>query len=227
MIKDDELVYTTKLDEKEKEYAQSLNINEKSLLPDEYQQIEYIESTGTQYIDTKYKLSGNLKFNGKILINEDTKEMAIIGNDLSNNGQIEIGFNNNKFFTYCNNNSARIIPTESLYNKIIEFESEYSSNKPNKRSILNIDNKKYECTSDEENGMYSNSNLLLLCVYNSYFFSGRVYVLDFFINEQLICNFIPCYRKLDNEIGLYDTVNDEFYTNQGTGENFIPGPDVN
>ena len=41
-------------------------------------------------------------------------------------------------------------------------------------------------------------------------------------NGILIRNFIPCYRKSDNEIGLYDIVNNVFYTNQGTGE-FLKG----
>ena len=55
VIQDDELRYTRNLDENEKIFTQSLSIKEKvKLLPDEYQQVEYIESTGTQYIDTKY-----------------------------------------------------------------------------------------------------------------------------------------------------------------------------
>lgn len=36
---------------------------------------------------------------------------------------------------------------------------------------------------------------------------------------------IPCYRKSDNEIGMYDTVSGTFYTNQGTGT-FLKGNDV-
>ncbi|MBR3423660.1 MAG: hypothetical protein IKG80_04140 [Clostridia bacterium] len=29
--------------------------------------------------------------------------------------------------------------------------------------------------------------------------------------------YVPCYRKSDNEIGLYDLVTDDFLTNAGTG----------
>ena len=39
----------------------------------------------------------------------------------------------------------------------------------------------------------------------------------FYDGDTLIRNYIPCYRKSDNEIGLYDIVNNVFYTNQGTG----------
>jgi hypothetical protein len=43
-------------------------------------------------------------------------------------------------------------------------------------------------------------------------FSCKIYQ-----NNELIKNFVPCYRKSDNEPGLYDTVNNEFKTNSGTG----------
>jgi hypothetical protein len=36
----------------------------------------------------------------------------------------------------------------------------------------------------------------------------------------------PCYRKADNVPGWYDTANDVFYPNEGTGV-FIVGPDIN
>lgn len=38
-------------------------------------------------------------------------------------------------------------------------------------------------------------------------------------------DFVPCYRKADNVIGLYDLVTDTFYTNSGAGS-FTKGPDV-
>ena len=47
------------------------------------------------------------------------------------------------------------------------------------------------------------------------------------IYEQnvLVRNYIPCYRKADNVIGLYDKVNGVFYTNAGSGT-FLKGSDV-
>ena len=45
------------------------------------------------------------------------------------------------------------------------------------------------------------------------------------VNSILVRNMIPCYRIADNIAGMYDTVNNVFYTNQGTGT-FIVGPDV-
>ena len=53
IIQDDELKYTKYLNEKEREYAQNINVKVKQkLLPSEFQQVEYLESSGIQYIDT-------------------------------------------------------------------------------------------------------------------------------------------------------------------------------
>ena len=53
----------------------------------------------------------------------------------------------------------------------------------------------------------------------------KIYKLIFTANGVKEANFIPCYRKTDNEIGMYDTVEETFYTNQGTGK-FDVGPNV-
>ena len=45
------------------------------------------------------------------------------------------------------------------------------------------------------------------------------------MNGKEIRNFVPCYRKSDNVIGLYDTVTQTFFTNIGTGA-FTKGADV-
>lgn len=56
-------------------------------------------------------------------------------------------------------------------------------------------------------------------------------------NNFLVRNFIPCYSTTTvtdvngktcpmGTKGMYDTIEGKFYTNQGTGEDFIPGPEV-
>ena len=143
--------------------------------------------------------------------------MAIIGNNSSDETQIEIGFINNRIFTYNNGNSSRIIPSESIYNKAIEFESQYNSSESYKKTIIIIDDKMYENTSNYKIGLYNNTDLLLLCVNYGYYFLGKVYELNFFIDDQLVSNFIPA---LDNNgvPCLYDTVSGETFYNAGTGD---------
>lgn len=49
----------------------------KGRLPSEYQEVEYIESTGTQYIDTGLTPNGNYSFD--IKINASTNKKSILG----------------------------------------------------------------------------------------------------------------------------------------------------
>ena len=55
--------------------------------------------------------------------------------------------------------------------------------------------------------------------------SIRVYSLKMYENGQIRREFVPCYRKSDNAIGLYDLVTNQFYTNAGTGT-FVRGANV-
>ena len=46
-------------------------------------------------------------------------------------------------------------------------------------------------------------------------------------NDVLVRDFIPCKRKVDGVVGLYDNVNQVFYKNAATsGDDFIAGPEV-
>ena len=56
--------------------------------------------------------------------------------------------------------------------------------------------------------------------------STKIYKVIIYENEVKVRYLIPCYRKSDNVAGMYDGVNDIFYTNTSTGS-FIVGPDVN
>jgi hypothetical protein len=47
-----------------------------------------------------------------------------------------------------------------------------------------------------------------------------------YTNGKKVRDMIPCYRKNDSVIGMYDIVNDTFYTNSGTGA-FLKGANVN
>ena len=46
------------------------------------------------------------------------------------------------------------------------------------------------------------------------------------VDGEKAFDLIPCYRKSDMEVGMFDIITGTFYTNQGTGEGFIAGPDA-
>ena len=86
-------------------------------LPNEYQEVEYIESTGTQYIDTgvnaDYKLS--LKFNAQVTDISSTMNMGAIYH-LSDNNYIRHHFN-------TKNNGLRYWYDGNYYSDLIETSS--------------------------------------------------------------------------------------------------------
>ena len=45
----------------------------------------------------------------------------------------------------------------------------------------------------------------------------RIYEFKYYRNGAAICSLVPCYRKSDNVIGMYDLVTNTFFTNAGTG----------
>lgn len=57
------------------------------------------------------------------------------------------------------------------------------------------------------------------------FATGELYYLQIWEGKVKLYDFIPCYRKTDNVIGLYEQVNQVFYTNNGKGA-FERGPDI-
>lgn len=67
---------------------------------------------------------------------------------------------------------------------------------------------------------------LVLMAYNTtskYGMHGKMYSARFVRNGVDIYNFVPCYRKADGKIGMYDTVNNVFA--EGVGE-LYKGEDV-
>lgn len=60
---------------------------------------------------------------------------------------------------------------------------------------------------------------------NADFFVGRAKRFIVIRDNAYVLNLISCYRKADSKPGMYDLVTGTFYTNAGTGE-FIVGPDV-
>lgn len=55
--------------------------------------------------------------------------------------------------------------------------------------------------------------------------AGKIYSSKIYENNTLLYDFVPVKRKSDNVLGVYDLVNDVFYTNAGTGS-FTAGAEL-
>ena len=191
-------------------------------LPIEYQEVEYIESTGTQYIDMKYAYKINDEININFMKTKNTGAIqGVFGNgnlpsytgvSLYNlaNGTLSITIGGTLGGEYCN------YPTPILYNK--QYKVKISGKEMYLDDILVA-----TVPNDLKDGTQEDFSLFRRWGTNTFY--GRIYNFDIKRNNEYIFNLIPCYRKSDNVIGMYDLVSGVFYTNQGTG-GFTKGKDV-
>lgn len=197
----------------------------KSELPYEYQEVEYLESTGTQWIDTMWIPQTPFAIEQEIEI-LDTDGDRYYG-----------GVEENKYFI----DHIRYYDTIQHYTR--DNSGAYKLNafpKPNdkfKAKCVWENDKIYGYLNDElkytnnYSGIYNFTRTWYIFKLNLDTFpygGGKIRIFNYKItqNNTLVRNFIPCYRKSDNVAGMYDLVNGQFYTNQGTGS-FIVGNDVN
>jgi len=194
-----------------------------------YQQLEYIQSSETQYIDTNFKSTGKTTFKSKWYVLKDTGNYCLYGacnGGVYNAGERSVFNYEKKLETVIpTSNSASVIsPTINdvwYKNRYLEFEDLTD------KFIVNG-------TAYTRDNFYSNyvcdRNMVIFAVNrkpNGALYNSTVRLLYFKIYEDgtLVRDFVPVKRIYDGTIGLYDKVNETFYTNQGTGT-FIAGPNL-
>lgn len=185
-------------------------------LPSAFQEVEYIESTGTQYIDTGIKpTSTNPNFIAEIdfsfLSVPASSYLGLFG--VNGNMQLAI-YSNYKFGDGTN-----------ISNLILELNKKYSYKGNFASGKSYVDGTE---VAQRNNSVWRNAYLFAVNGGNdepTSNASGKIYSCKIYDNGTLVRNYIPCYRKVDNVIGLYDLVNGVFYTNAGEGT-FDKGGDV-
>lgn len=194
----------------------------KSALPNEYTQVDYIKSSGTQYIDSGVLPSENIGFEIDFIPHND---MAIGGSKTIFGSRKTWKSNGYQLTTYTEGNlngGHFLFGTNDTVSNIRH--SAYMQK--NVRCQISFLNDVFRMANGNETniqGTFSNVSK------NIYLFGNieninpfelsttTLYSLKFYDNGNLIRDFIPCYRNSDNEVGLYDIVNNIFYINQGTG----------
>ena len=206
----------------------------KARLPKEYQEVEYLESTGEQYIDTginrvtprteieiDFKITQSKPFQALYCsrVNAMPITRTLFITDLN-------GFRND---TNTQQTILKSLSLETMYNlqstktNLIlnnEIIDSYNLNEIIDRKLTLLDS--YDTTSQEMSSVY------YACL--------KVYKSKIIEDDPVIRNFIPCYRKSDNKPGLYDLTGSicpltgtPFYINANTSAttDFIVGADVN
>ena len=195
-------------------------------LPNEYQEVEYIESSGTQYINTglRLKQTHSVEMAIQNLTNASAKIFGSRTSATSNNFSILTGLVGGTLslvtdFQNYSNNRLSVDITNNLNDKYtIKVNNSKMSINDTEKAITTYSN----FTTPSNAYIFSASGTYPAGYVNA---STKLYYCKIWNGTTLIRDYVPCYRKNDNEVGLYDLVNDVFYTNSGTGV-FTKGNDI-
>ena len=199
-----------------------------------YIKLDYIESTGTQYINTGVT-NYPLEYEIKLQYTDTNKTQTIIGtsnlNDTTGTNAYEFQVGSlNDGSIYLVNTAVNISSVGASFGDIYTVTG--SINNPSYVKFSTSSNSSViEIVVEAERTLVPIRPILLFNRYASnarvlgtYGFKGRFYYVKIRdSNNTIIRNLLPAKRSYDNEIGMYDTVSDTFFTNAGTGA-FIAGP---
>ena len=207
-------------------------------LPDGYTELQYIESTGTQYIDTGvYASSNNVEIYLKTqLVGNATQEEDLVSNygealSTSTKGRLVIGYYTDYIFAYARNSStvegnARVTPTN--INDVLEIHAKYDYNNSTKTLTINGISNTTPYTQGVSTDAYTLDLFRQKAGTPTSFFKGKMYNCKFIVDGILAFNGIPA-KNSDGVVGLYDLADTNpataFHTNAGTGV-FGEGPVV-
>ncbi len=185
-----------------------------------FTRIEYLEFTGTQYIDPNITIKGTSKFEFDVQ-SSNTTNLQIIGSGGSyDKGLVSVRKGNNlEYFTFWRNNkqytpgnilvdTQRHLFVQDIYNNIVRID-QHAETIP-------------DVWSGTAFKIYIGAYSSLGTANTTYAWTGKYYSVKFYENNTLVRDFIPV-LDANGTPCMYESVEDKFYYNAGTG-NFIAGP---
>ena len=170
-----------------------------------YTRLDYIQTSGTQMIDTgvnqSNKATVDCKFvqispSGNYIYGDQQDHGSMMYNGLYNNNALEYNW---LTISYTSSNTIEMTQRISGSNTVITING---------------------LTTTVPTGTTANNNRIYLFGCNGgnrYYTAIKCYYFKMYENNVLIRDFIPVKRNSDGVIGLFDCVNGVFYTNIGSG----------
>ena len=190
-------------------------------LPSSYTEVEYIGNTGSSYIATDYVPTTNTSIEIITNIHKGSSSWQCLfgARDGVYPGGYEYAFlpsvnGNYHFYPRITGDVYGYMPYETYDEKIrININGTQTV-------VTKSDSTSYSYTqSGSLHNLETTMNIFAMHNgnINGDFSISDVYSFKIYENDSLIRNFVPCYRNSDNVAGFYETENDVFYTNQGSG----------
>ena len=186
-----------------------------------YEELAYIQSTGTQYIDTGFKTLNNMGVSIDFqCINQTDEQQAIFGARTS--------VTNQSFSLFTGTSSNRLQANYGGQNNLAYSTTSISDLNLNNRNVIEmingsliINNNIIKTVADYPRAQTSR-NIFIFANNNQGNVQLRsrikLYNLKLYNeNNEIIADFVPCRIRETGVIGLLDLVNYDFYTNSGTG----------
>ena len=186
-------------------------------LPSGYKQLEYIQSTGTQHLDTLFKPNNHTRvvIDFRSTFSTANSPKGLLGSrNISDIGMFAFLYSNRIDPNY--NGVGKSITVDSLQRHVYDFN----------QNSFSVDG---DVVSFDAGIFSPGYNLLLLSVQNYGTIDNRkaegyLYSCQIYDNGTLVRDFVPC-KNASGAVGLYDIVEGQFYANAGTGA-FTAGPEV-
>ena len=194
----------------------------KVTLPEGYTQVEYIESSGTQRIDTGFQPNQNSRvlIDAEILSKNSGSDHHI-GTVLSNSNYWTLRLRADRTGFAARYDGRRLTNLTHTGNVFARHFFDHNKN------VVRIDGG--TATTFAAATWSATANLPIFCYTDSgtkfsSYTSMRLYLHEIYDNGTLVRFFIPC-KNAAGAVGLYDLVGQKFYGNAGTGS-FAAGPVV-
>ena len=195
------------------------------LYGDNYIDLEYLESTGTQYINTEFGNNADkslirIKYEAELFQAEGGWAVSGVGGG----PRTYIGVNSGSHTIYYGGDgSHRDVNTGVKYsNEKTIFDVDYKNRKAVVTNSITNEKIYNNSISDADSSGKTYPNLILFGFYSHYskgmqLHNGRYYNCQIYYDDILVRDFIPVLDK-DGIPCMYDKVEKKFYYNQGTGD---------
>lgn len=191
-------------------------------LPSGYKQLEYIESSGTQYIDTGVRVMPEnyqqLKMSvtcEKIGQGSGASNWLVDGSNVAN-AYFYTGVYNGKYYYGCGTT---------------DHDTGIAAASGKQTFTLDIPSAKFTVSNAVDVSISTEAVTASASLYLFGFnynpvrcYAEKIYSCQIYTGATLVRDFIPC-KTASGVIGLYDTVGRQFYANAGTGT-FTAGPEI-